>query len=73
MLADAEDDLVDHLVRARAAFDTAVAFLITREFPALAEPLRAAGWACVAVDQREALDDVWVHAALEREAQRAAR
>ena len=73
VLADAEDDLVDHLVRARGAFDTAVAFLITRGFPALAEPLRAAGWACIVVDQREALDDAWVHAALEREAQRAER
>jgi uncharacterized protein (DUF58 family) len=72
VLAEAEDELIEHLVRARVAFDTAVAFLITRGFPALAEPLRAAGWACIAVDQSESLDDAWVHAALEREAQRAA-
>lgn len=70
ILADAEEEVIDHLQRARPAFDTAVAFLVTRRFAALAEPLRAAGWLCVAVDHRDPLDAAWTQAAREREAAR---
>jgi uncharacterized protein (DUF58 family) len=71
VLADAEDEVVERLVRATPAFDTAVAFLVSRRSASLAAPLHAAGWVCVAVDPRDSLDKVWLDAARTREAQRA--
>jgi hypothetical protein len=71
VLADAEDEVVERLVRATPAFDTAVAFLVGRRNTSLAPPLRAAGWVCVAVTPHASLEDVWLEAARAREAQRA--
>lgn len=71
VLADAEDEVVERLVRAAPAFDTAVAFLVSRRNTSLASPLRAAGWVCVAVSPRDSLDDVWLGAARALQAHRA--
>ena len=70
VLADAEDEVVDSLVRTTPAFDTAVAFLVSRRSASLASSLRAAGWVCVPVTPRDNLDDVWLNAARAREAHR---
>ena len=71
VLADAEDEVVERLVRATSAFDTAVAFLVSRRSATLASTLRAAGWVCVAVTPRDGLDAVWLDAARALEAHRA--
>jgi uncharacterized protein (DUF58 family) len=70
VLADAEDEVVERLVRAPPAFDTAVAFLVSRRAATLAQALRAAGWVCVAVNARDGLDAVWLDAARALEAHR---
>ncbi|GAB3036224.1 DUF58 domain-containing protein [Parafrigoribacterium mesophilum] len=71
VLSDAEDEVVERLVRATPAFDTAIAFLVSRRNASLASTLRAAGWVCVSVNERDGLDAVWLDAARAREAQRA--
>lgn len=71
IVADAESTTIDRLVTQRSSFDTAFAFVVNPRSELALEPLRNAGWTCVAVKSSDDLADAWLAAAELREANRA--
>ena len=71
ILSASDGTIVEQLRHQRSSFDLAVAFLVDPWPSPLVEPLREAGWVCVAVHPDDSAADAWLALSSELEAARA--